>query len=94
MKISRYNDIDMILESELKVENPLMPQRKQKTTLVVNIGDKTFYNREAYKTFVEVVEEISTIMYRLIYIKNTYIYSKYKDMESIFQGENILEFIK
>ena len=62
MKISRYNDIDMILESELKVENPLMPQRKQKTTLVVNIGDKTFYNREAYKTFVEVVEEISNIV--------------------------------
>ncbi|MBC7641799.1 MAG: hypothetical protein H7174_05585, partial [Flavobacterium sp.] len=30
--------------------------------------------------------------YRLTYIKNTYIYSKYKDMESIFQGENILEF--
>ena len=62
MKISRYNDIDMILESELKVENPLMTQRKQKTTLVVNIGDKTFYNREAYKTFVEVVEEISNIV--------------------------------
>ncbi len=55
MRISRYKDIDMILESELKVKNPL-------TTLVVNIGDKTFYNREAYKTFVEVVEEISNIV--------------------------------
>ncbi|MFV8327526.1 hypothetical protein, partial [Flavobacterium sp. ZS1P14] len=33
-------------------------------------------------------------LYRVTYIKNTYIYSKYKDMEKIFQGENILEFIK
>lgn len=55
MKISRYKDIEMLSESEIKIKNPL-------TTLVVNIGEKTFYNREASQTFVEVIEEISSIV--------------------------------